>query len=475
MNMIGREQEIETLEKAMVSDRSELIAVIGRRRVGKTYLIRKFFEGRIDFEMIGLKDGNKQEQLRNFSYRLQEVDSSNDSDHVPKDWLEAFHILTEYLQSLEVSDRKKVVFIDELPWVATARSGFLTGFSYFWNSYASKHNIVVVICGSATAWMIKKVINNKGGLHNRVTRRISLNPFTLGETEAYFEARNISYNRYQILQLYMAMGGIPHYLDQVEGGKSAAQNIDEICFHPRGLLRTEFGNLYSSLFTHPERYELIVTALAGSWKGLTRAELLAAIDLSDGGGLTTILNELEQSGFISSYVPFNKKKKDTLYRLTDNYSLFYLKFIQSIQKNQTGNWLSLSQSQSWRSWSGYAFENICLQHIDKIKEALGISGIHTRNVSFYSKGTDEIDGLQVDLVIDRTDNTVSLCEIKFYNDEYVISKDQAAGLRRKRSLFRQLTGTRKQILVVLISTFGITFGKHSLGLIDNAIDMDDLF
>lgn len=281
MNMIGREQEIETLEKAMVSDRSELIAVIGRRRVGKTYLIRKFFEGRIDFEMIGLKDGNKQEQLRNFSYRLQEVDSSNDSDHVPKDWLEAFHILTEYLQSLEVSDRKKVVFIDELPWVATARSGFLTGFSYFWNSYASKHNIVVVICGSATAWMIKKVINNKGGLHNRVTRRISLNPFTLGETEAYFEARNISYNRYQILQLYMAMGGIPHYLDQVEGGKSAAQNIDEICFHPRGLLRTEFGNLYSSLFTHPERYELIVTALAGSWKGLTRAELLAAIDLSD--------------------------------------------------------------------------------------------------------------------------------------------------------------------------------------------------
>ncbi len=473
--MIGRESEIETFEKAMASPKSELIAVIGRRRVGKTYLIREFFKGRIDFEMVGLKDGDKQQQLRNFTYRLSEVQNATDLDDVPQDWLEAFHTLIAYLESLGDPGRKKVVFIDELPWVATARSGFLTGFSYFWNSYASNHNVVVVICGSATAWMIKKVINNKGGLHNRVTRKIVLNPFTLTETEAYFKSRNIAFDRYQLLQLYMAMGGIPHYLDQVERGKSAAQNIDQICFHPQGLLRNEFGNLYSSLFTHPERYELIVRTLAGSWKGITRSGIMAAAQLTDGGGLTSILNELEQSGFITSYVPFNKKKKDTLFRLTDNYSLFYLKFIQDIQKNQTGNWLSLSQTQSWKSWSGYAFENICLQHIDKIKEALGIAGIHTRNVSFFSKGTDETEGFQVDLVIDRADNTISLCEVKFYNDEYILSKEQAAQIRRKRTLFRQLTKTKKQLLMVLITTYGMIEGKHSLGLIDNRVDMDDLF
>jgi len=373
----------------------------------------------MDFEMTGLKDGKKEQQLRNFTYSLRDAQKSHTLPEVPKDWLAAFYELKQHLESLNTK-KKKVVFIDELPWVATAKSDFLTGFSYFWNSYASKHNIVVIICGSATAWMIQKIINNKGGLHNRVTRRILLHPFTLAETEAYFKSRKIRLDRYQLLLLYMTMGGIPHYLDQVENGKSKTK-------------------------------------------------------LKDGGGFTKMLKELEQSGFITSYTPFGKKKKDRLYRLTDNYSLFYLKYIRDIPPNESGNWKELSQTQSWKSWSGYAFENICLQHIDAIKKALSIGGMHTRHRSFLVKATNTHEGAQIDLLIDRNDNAISLCEVKFYNDEWALTKEEADKLRQKRRVLQEVTKTKKQIFMVLISTFNLTPNQHSIGLIDNVINMDDLF
>ncbi len=473
--MIGRKEETEALQQAFESKKPELIAVLGRRRVGKTFLVRSFFEGKTDFEMVGLRDDTNEKQLRNFAYSLKDARRSEALGQVPVDWLEAFRQLKEYLETLGDPERKKVVFIDELPWIATLKSDFLSGFGYFWNSFASKFNIVVVICGSATAWMIQKILNDRGGLHNRVTRRIHLQPFTLTETEAYFREREIAIERYQILLLYMALGGIPHYLDQVEGGKTAVQNIDDICFHPQGALRSEFDNLYSSLFAHPERYEAVVTALASTWKGLSRPEILTATKIKDGGGLSTMLQELELSGFLSSYIPFGKKKKDTLFRLTDCYSLFYLKFIRDIPAKEAGRWDILSQTQSWKTWSGYAFENICLQHIDKIKQALGISGIHTRQYSFLAKGDDENEGAQIDLLIDRSDNAVTLCEMKFYNDDVELSKETAEKLRRRMGVFRRTSATKKQVFLVLVTTFGLVKNQQSIGLVDKVIVMDDLF
>ena len=473
--MIGRKKELEILANTYASKKAELIAVFGRRRVGKTYLVGSFFEGKIDFELTGLKDGTKQQQLRNFAYSLKDVQKLEDLPPPPIDWLEAFHQLKTYLESLDNTEKRKVVFIDELPWMAGGRSDFLTGFSYFWNSYAAKANIVVVICGSATAWMIQKIINDKGGLHNRVTRRIHLQSFTLAETEAYFQEKYIAFDRYQLLLLYMTMGGIPHYLDQVEGGKSAIQNIDDICFQPQGLLRTEFDNLYSALFNNSDRYESIVSALSSTWKGMSRAEIISKTKMSDGGGLTMMLQELEQSGFISSYIPFGKKKKDTLFRLTDCYSLFYLKFIKDIPLKETISWQSLSKTQMWITWSGYAFENICFHHIDNIKAALGIAGVHTNQYSFLAKTSEEIEGTQIDLLIDRQDSVISLCEVKFYNDELVLTKEDADNLRRKKSIFRHVTSTKKQIFIVLITTFGLIKNKHSLGLVDNVLDMNALF
>jgi uncharacterized protein len=473
--MIGRNKEIDILTNAYSAQKPELVAVFGRRRVGKTYLIGSFFKGKIDFELTGLKDGTKAQQLRNFAYSLKDAKKTADLPKPPVDWLEAFHQLKTHLEALPNQEKRKVVFIDELPWMASGKSDFLTGFSYFWNSYATKTNIIVVICGSATAWMIQKIINDKGGLHNRVTRRIHLQSFTLAETEAYFQEKNIVFDRYQLLLLYMTMGGIPHYLDQVEGGKSAIQNINEICFQPQGLLRTEFGNLYSSLFLNSERYEAIVKALSSTWKGMSRMDIIAKTKIQDGGGLTMMLQELEQSGFISSYIPFGKKKKDTLFRLTDCYSLFYLQFIQNIPMQETISWQSLSQTQAWITWSGYAFENICFHHIDTIKAALGIAGVHTNQYSFVAKKNEETDGAQIDLLIDRQDSVISLCEVKFYNDEWVLSKADADNLRRKKSVFRHVTNTKKQIFIVLITTFGLIKNKHSLGLVDNVLDMNALF
>ncbi len=473
--MIGRIEEKEILRKAYHSPKPELVALVGRRRVGKTYLVRQFFQDKIDFEVVGLQEENKEKQLRNFAYSLRDAKGETTLGNVPIDWLDAFDQLKLHIQSLGEPNRKKVVFIDELPWMATSRSGFLTGFGYFWNSFASKHSIVVVICGSATAWMIKKIINNNKGLHNRVTRKIQVPPFSLSEVEAYFKAKNMTFDRYQIVLFYMAMGGIPHYLEQIERGRSAVQNINNICFEPLGLLRTEFDNLYTSLFKNPTRYETVVTALASTWKGLNRQAILGKIKIKDGGGLTEVLEDLEASGFIASYVPFNKKKKDTLYRLIDNYSLFYLKFIQSIPRSQTENWTMLSQTQSWKSWSGYAFENICLQHINKIKTGLGISGVYTKQFGFLSKPSTKTEGLQIDLLIDRQDNVISLCEIKFYKDTWTLSKKDAQELKRKAELFRKLTKTKKQIFTVLITTHGVQTNDYSLNIVDNILDMNTLF
>ena len=306
--LIGRKNEQEVLKKALGSNESEMISVIGRRRVGKTYLIRTTYEHKIIFEISGLQNASGEEQLRNFSNQLKKYSGSKVTIPTPKDWLDAFFILVDFLESTNLKE-KPVVFFDEVPWMATHKSGFLKGLSYFWNSWAVKQNIVVVICGSAASWMIQKVLRNKGGLHNRVTRRIRLSPFTLKETEEFLINRNIRLERYQLLQIYMAMGGIPHYLKELEAGKSAIQNIDKICFSENGLLRDEFMSLYPALFKHSDYHQIIIRALASKPNGLIRSDLIKHSKLTESGRITKVLTELIESGFITDYPAIGKKKK----------------------------------------------------------------------------------------------------------------------------------------------------------------------
>jgi uncharacterized protein len=473
--MIGRQEEISILNKLLNSERSELLLVTGRRRVGKTYLIREIFKENICFEFIGTQYGDTENQLQKFALETGNFFPEKSQNVSLKNWSIAFRHLSNCIEGLRKTKNKKVIFFDEFPWIAQHKSNFLQEFDYWWNSWASKQNIVVVITGSAASWMIQKVVNNKAGLHNRITQRVHLQPFTLKETQQFFESKKINLDLYQTLQIYMVMGGIPHYLENIEKGESAAQNINRICFTANGLLRNEFQNLYAALFDHSENHVSIVKILSQKWKGLSRQEIIASTNFTDGGGLTKVLDELEACGFIIRIIPLGKKSKDTLYRLIDEFSLFYLHFIEGSRASSKDVWMQKSTTQSFLTWQGYSFENICIRHSEAIKSALGISGIYVEVSAFLFKGNSETSGFQIDMLLDRADNTMNLCEMKFYNSEITVDKSMADLLRKRRARFKEVSGTKKLIFNTLITTYGVQTNEHSLSQIDQIITMDKLF
>jgi predicted AAA+ superfamily ATPase len=470
MEITGREREQDILRQKLASGRSEFIALYGRRRVGKTFLIRKAFEGKMTFHLTGLAHANVHGQLVNFKMAMQQQ-HPRIYHKAAENWMEAFHLIKNVVQKSK--QKKKVIFIDELPWFDTPHSGFIPALEHFWNSWASaRKDILLVVCGSAASWMIHKLINNRGGLHNRLTQKIKLEPFTLRECADLLRNKKIILDQYQLIQLYMVLGGIPFYWDAVEKGRSAAQNINHLCFEPDGLLRSEFSNLYKSLFANAERHESIVLALAKKNKGLTREEIQKGSRLSTGGGLSRLLEELEESGFIRRYQPFGKKERNSLYQLCDFFSLFHLKFMTGLKKPDKNHWLKMIDSPKYRAWSGYAFEQVCLAHVPLVKRALGIDGIETETSSW--KSTKESTGAQIDLVIDRRDGVINLCEMKFSVSPYSIDKKYDAELRNKSLAFKSETRTRKAVFIVLMTTFGLQQSKYS-GNIQSDLKMNVLF
>ncbi len=472
--VIGREQQIKEMKRALASEKPEMVALIGRRRIGKTYLIRQVYKDKIVFELTGLQYGTKAEQLQNFSLSLSRYFPDYPHQKIPTNWLEAFHSLTQAISSLKRKE-KVVVFLDELPWMGTKRSGFIKGLGYFWNSWASNENILLAICGSAASWMIDKVINDKGGLHNRVTRLLFLPPFTLAETEAYCKAKNIKLSRYQILQIYMTMGGIPMYLDQLQPGLSAIQNIQNICFSSTGYLRNEYERLFASLFDNYENHMEIIEALAKKRKGLTRQEIIEATSFKDGGMLSKLLGELEQSGFVNVYGGYGKKVKESLYRLIDFYSLFYLTFIVKLGKGSQIDFTKLSDLPKWKGWSGYTFENVCFLHIDAIRKALGIAGVASSISSFVAKPKDGLSGTQIDLLIDRSDQSINVCEIKHSISDYMVTKKDVENIQNKKRVFSYHTKTKKHLFTTLITTMGVIENSNRINYIDQVVTLEDLF
>ncbi len=473
-NFIGREREQATLLSTLSSEEAEMVAVIGRRRVGKTFLIKNTYAERIAFEVTGVQNAGLAEQLQNFAFRINKTFYDGKAKLKPKNWLEAFQMLISALEEQKYA-QKMVVFLDELPWFDSRKSGFIRALGFFWNSWCTDQNIVVVICGSAASWMIEQVVNDRGGLHNRITRRVDLHPFTLSETEQYLKSRNIRIDRYQLLQIYMIFGGIPHYLKEILPGKSAIENIGAICFSPESTLSNEFQNLYPALFENATNHIAVIRALAQKWKGMSRKEILEISELTDGGKTTQVLQELVFSGFISPYYPFGKVKRELLYRLTDEYSLFYLNFIENSTWQGIESWQSLSQTAGYKSWCGYAFENVCLKHLPQIKKALGISGIYSEASAFAHVGNKTEKGFQIDLVLDRKDQTINLFEFKFYNAALSLDKSDAIALREKMETFRQVTKTNKHLFLSFLTTFGVKMNENSLGLVDNNLEANVLF
>jgi uncharacterized protein len=465
--LIGRNLEKAELETLKSSDKSAFVAVYGRRRVGKTFLIRRVFEREMNFQVTGLANVGLRPQLANFYAAIAKQFELSPSHPMPKNWFGMFLLLSDCLEKTNTD--KKVIFLDELPWFDSPQSGFISALEHFWNSWASaREDVILITCGSAAAWMVNQLLNNHGGLHNRVTHRIRLHPFTLAECEAFFLDRNISFDRYQLIQLYMAIGGIPFYLDRVKQGWSATQNINHLAFGPDSILRTEYNNLYASLFKKAERHIAVVEALAKKGKGLTRVELLSLVNATDSGQLTKVLRELEESNFIRRYNDFGKKKQSGIYQLCDFYTLFYLRFIKESDPADTNFWNNSLDDPSIRAWSGYAFEQVCLAHIPCIKQALGIEGIQTQTSAWANPQA------QIDLVIDRRDHVISLIEIKFSIHSFVIDKAYADQLRVKVAAFRNQTNTKKSIFLTLLTTYGVTSNAHS-GSLQNSFDMNILF
>jgi uncharacterized protein len=475
--LAGRKVERAELQDALTSDRPELIAVHGRRRVGKTYLIRAVFAEQLCFELTGMRDAPLQAQLANFARVIASLVSYPLA--TPSSWVDAFEMLKRFLTEELPKSGRKVVFLDELPWLASPRSGFLSALDHFWNSFGSKQrNLILVICGSAASWMIVNVLHQKGGLHNRVTRTIALKPFNLQETEAFLRGRGVTLNRYQILELFMAVGGIPYYLDYVRKGRSAAQNIDAMFFVQNAPLRDEFNQLYAALFEHHERHVKVIHALAKKRAGLTRQELRASTGLPTGGRLTTTLSELESTGFILRTVPFGKAMRDSLYRLIDAFTLFYLRWVSSRGATQDGAswWLHRRSTPAGVTWSGYAFENVCLSHVMQIKQALGISGVLTDHSSWQHRSLDRAEsGAQIDLIIDRPDGVVNLCEMKYSDAPFVIDKKYAKALRERSDIFRRVTGTHKSLFITFVTVHGVSSGAHASELVANEVRADALF
>ena len=467
--ILGRVLEKNRLTDTLNSHRSELVAVYGRRRIGKTYLIREFFSERIIFSFIGLSDESKSKQIKNFVLKLHEyTDSKFKNESLPTDWLEAFSLLKRYLKTIKETKKKKVLFIDEFPWIDSQKSGFLSAFENFWNDYCtSRSDLIVVICGSAASYMVKKIIRNVKGLSKRITQTIKLMPFTLKETKEFLRYKGVKMEEYELLKLYMSIGGVAEYLEHVNAGESVVATIDRLCFQLSAYLENEYDEVFKSLFDEYSYHQRIMNVLADNRKeGVTRNELIQYLGISSGGKFSSSLEDLIQSGFILKYEAFKNSKKVILYRIYDEFCLFHLQFLQ---KHKGSSWMSLFQQQSYITWCGYAFETICLKHIEALKKALKCDQIASFNYHWKNQHAE------IDLVIDRNDGVVTLCEIKFYNEVFSLDQHLLQQLRTKENEFRKTTKTKKSIYTCLISTFGIKPNEYSNAILSNSLTMLDLF
>ena len=472
--IIGRTKVQSDLEKLFKSGKSELLIVYGRRRVGKTHLIRKYFEGRFTFYTTGMYEASQEQQLEQFATTLSEYQKTKLA--TPHTWIEAFAMLKAYL--LKSRMRRKVVFFDEIPWYDTPNSGFLPAFEAFWNGWgAGRDDLLLIVCGSATTWITNKLLSNKGGLFNRATSQIYLEPFTLHETEQFLKSKGINWSRYDITECYMVMGGIPYYLQQLDPRKSYMDNIDEMFFRKNCKLKDEFRHLYNTLFSNSEYYIRIVELLSSKNIGLTREELVKMGKFRNNGYLTEALRNLETSDFVRAYNYYGKKKKNITYQLCDFYSMFYFRFIRQQYGRDEHFWSHSIDLPQRRAWAGYMFEQVCYWHIPQIKQSLGISGILSEQSAWYEHKADEAltsRGAQIDMIIARRDRIISLCEMKFSIGRFVIDSDYEMSLRDKLTAFRSHTLKSNALQIVMISTFGVKPNVHS-GIVQSEVLMDDLY
>lgn len=477
--IIGRNKEVDELRKLVSSSKAEFVAIYGRRRVGKTFLVDEALREDITFRHAGLspidengKSNNMKAQLLHFYHSLLIQGWKGRSR--PKNWLEAFFMLEQHLQAIDTGARQ-VVFIDELPWLDTPRSGFITALEAFWNGWAChRPNLMLVVCGSANSWMLDNLVNNHGGLYGRTTYEIKLTPFTLAECEQFYQSQGIQLSRYDIAQANMILGGVPYYMNYFARGKSLAQNIDNLFFAQNAKLKDEFTKLFASVFTNPEEMMRIVRYLATKRKGFTREGIAEGTHLPYNGDLSKWLKALVASDFVERYVPFGESKRNEHYRLIDPFSLFYLKFVDGQSEMDDAFWMNNVEAPKIKSWRGFAFEDLCLRHIGAIKRALQIAGISSSQSAWAVSGDDRQEGTQIDLLIQRKDNVVNMCEMKFYSEEFAVDKSYHTRLVHRMNTLVEKVSRKTVIHSTLVTTYGLAYNQY-FGDFVNVVTLDDLF
>jgi len=472
-NIIGREIESQLLNDYYRSGKPELVAVYGRRRIGKTFLVRSLFQTMFDFFVTGLYEGKVRDELAIWHRKL--VEYSGYPYTIPVSWNEAFDQLKHYLSTLK--KKRIVVFIDEMPWFDTPKSQFVRAFEFFWNDWASsRDNLMVIICGSATTWMNDNVISQKGGLHNRVTRKIKLSQFSLHETELFLESKGIKWNRHQVAECYMILGGTPYYLDLLRKGQSLAQNVDFLFFRRDAELAGEYDVLLKSLFKNARIYRSVIELLVRNSRGMTRKELAGGLNIPVGGTFSEILENLQNCDFIRTYSAFGKKERDTMYQLNDMFILFFLKYVKNSGGRDELFWSHSIDDPARRAWTGYAFEQLCFNHIPQIKESLGIRGILSNVCSWYRKAEKEkgSKGRQIDMLIERRDQVINVCEAKFSISPYIVTGEYLNEMYDRMDDFRKSVKTTAALHLTVIASSGITDNEYS-AQVQNVITLNDLF
>lgn len=481
--IIGRTVELQLLKEIEKSKEAEFVAVYGRRRVGKTFLIREFFSKKgIYLEATGTKDASLSKQIENFTSAISTTFFKGIPLKTPSNWEEVFSLLTKELQSLPKT-KKITLFIDELPWLCTKRSRLIQALDYYWNAHWSKQtNLILIVCGSAASWMLENLIYAKGGLYNRLTKRLLLEPFNLKETKEFLESRSIKLNQKQVLDLYMSIGGIPFYLKEVKKGKSTAQIIDDLCFKKTGLLHTEFLNLFKALFDQSETNIKIIREIVKAGNMLSRDQIMHAIGKTSGGTLNKRLSELEASSFIQSFIPYEKKKRGRFYRITDEYTLFYVKWIEPLVKSgvyatNTSHWKKIYHTPSRLIWAGYAFESVCFKHLEQIIHALDLENISFKAGTwrFIPPKSSKKQGAQIDLLFDRDDNAITICEIKYSDSLFTIDKAYSKVLLKKMDVFEEQQQKSKEMFLAMITTKGVKPNVWTEDLVDLEVTLEDLY
>lgn len=482
--VIGRAKEKAELKTVLESKKSEFLGIYGRRRIGKTFLIREYFKNMKGVQFLsfqGQKDVDTKTQIDTFYHELEKQFKINYQLKRARDWQGAFHDFDKFIEKHTLENKKDVIvlFLDELPWFCNSKAGFLPALDYYWNQrWSANAKMKLIVCGSAASWMIKNVVNAKGGLHNRLTKKMYIAPFQFVEVKEFSKTNKLNFTDTQLLQIYMVLGGVPFYWSLLKKTTPISKQIDDLLFGKNAILKNELQNIFRSLFDNSELHLRIVKILSAAKSGIERNTLLNKCQIKSGGQASQYLDNLIHSGFIESFHLFGNKKKLTLFRLIDSFSYFD-SYWSKQSLGLVAFWQNKIQTPKLNTWAGYAFENFCLQHINQIIKALEIDrqveAIHSwHSIDQNKKGDIEEKGAQIDLIIERMDGVLHVIEIKYSQNEFVLKKEDAKNILNKVDRFKEKTQYRGQIKINLVTPIGLKKGLWNDEVFDKTITLKDL-